>query len=114
MRLVLGCIESKFCNYIVNTCWKALDEIYKICMLLHRSDANIPPKIRKTFGVFNYRNAKKLVKTMQFVNFVPIFADFNEVCSDVLGFCRKWQNVEKTLQLLEISRSQFRFNFQMI
>ena len=27
-RLVLGCIEAKFCKYLVNTRWKALAEIY--------------------------------------------------------------------------------------
>ena len=29
--------------------WKALDEIYKIYMLLHRSDLNILAKFRQTF-----------------------------------------------------------------
>ena len=33
-----------------NTRWKALDEIYKIYMLLHRSDLNISEKIRQTFS----------------------------------------------------------------
>ena len=31
---------------------KALDEIYKIYMLLHRSDLNISEKFRKTFSHF--------------------------------------------------------------
>ena len=30
-----------------NIRWKALDEIYKIYMLLHRSDLNISEKFRK-------------------------------------------------------------------
>ena len=30
-----------------NIRWKALDEIYKIYMLLHRSDLNISEKIRQ-------------------------------------------------------------------
>ena len=42
-----------------NICWKALDEIYKIYMLLHRSDRNISAKFRQRFGVFNSRNVKK-------------------------------------------------------
>ena len=32
-----------------NIRWKALDEIYKIYMLLHRSDLNISEKFRQTF-----------------------------------------------------------------
>ena len=85
-------------------CWKALDEIYKIYMLLHRSDLNILANVRRFFGVFNIRNAKTFAI---FSNFVAIFADFNEICSDFLRFCRKCR---KTLQLLEISRFQFNFH----
>ena len=44
-RLVLGCIEAKFCKF--NIRWRALDEIYKIYMLLHRSDLNMSAKNRK-------------------------------------------------------------------
>ena len=33
-----------------NTRWKALDEIYKMYMLLHRSDLNISEIFRKTFS----------------------------------------------------------------
>ena len=32
-----------------NIRWKALDEIYKIYMLLHRSDINISENFRQTF-----------------------------------------------------------------
>ena len=35
-----------------NIRWKALDEIYKIYMLLHRSDVNISAKFRQTFSHF--------------------------------------------------------------
>ena len=38
---------------------KALDEIYKIYMLLHRSDLNISAIFRQFFGVFKIRNDKK-------------------------------------------------------
>ena len=41
-----------------NIRWKALDEIYKIYMLLHRSDLSISAKFRLSF-VFNIINAKK-------------------------------------------------------
>ena len=34
----------------VNIRWKALDEIYKIYMLLHPSDLNISEKFRRTFS----------------------------------------------------------------
>ena len=35
-----------------NIRWKALDEIYKIYMLLHRADLNISEKCRQTFFAF--------------------------------------------------------------
>ena len=36
----------------VNIRWKALDEIYKIYMLLHRSDLNISEIVRQTVSHF--------------------------------------------------------------
>ena len=36
-----------------NIRWKALDEIYKIYMLLHRSDLNISENFRQTFSHFS-------------------------------------------------------------
>ena len=36
-----------------NIRWKALDEIYKIYMLLHRSDLNISANVRQTFSHFS-------------------------------------------------------------
>ena len=36
-----------------NIRWKALDEIYKIYMLLHRSDLNISEKFRQTVSHFS-------------------------------------------------------------
>ena len=56
--------------------WKALDEIYKIYMLLHFSDLSILANSR-----FNIRNAKKFEN---FPDFVVIFAAFHEICSDFL------------------------------
>ena len=35
-----------------NIRWKALDEIYKIYMLLHRSDLNISENFRHFFRIF--------------------------------------------------------------
>ena len=43
-----------------NIRWKALDEIYKIYMLLHRSDLTISEKNRQTFTHLlakNYKNS---------------------------------------------------------
>ena len=37
----------------VNVRWKALDEIYKIYMFLHRSDLNISENFRQTFSHFS-------------------------------------------------------------
>ena len=36
----------------VNIRWKALDEIYKICMLLHRSDLNVSANFHRLFWRF--------------------------------------------------------------
>ena len=41
-----------------NIRWKALDEIYKIYMLLHRSDLNISENFRQTFRIFRQNSAK--------------------------------------------------------
>ena len=38
----------------MNTSWKGLDEIYKIYMLLHRSDLNISEKFRQTVSENNF------------------------------------------------------------
>ena len=41
-----------------NVRWKAPDEIYKIYMLLHRSDLNISENVRQTFSHFLAKIAK--------------------------------------------------------
>ena len=73
----------------VNIRWKALDEIYKIYMLLHRSELNISENFRQTFSHF-------LGKNLQ--NFV-IFEFFSLIFTQILmKFCRnfadKLENVE--------------------
>jgi len=88
----------------VNIRWKALDEIYKIYMLLHRSDLNISPGFRHVFVVSNVRNAKTFVIFQISLRFSLILMKFARI------FFKKYR---KTLQLLEISRFQFRFNFQI-
>ena len=42
----------------VNVRWKALDEIYKTYMLLHRSDLNISEDVRQIFRIFWHNFAK--------------------------------------------------------
>ena len=42
----------------VNIRWKALDEIYKIDMLLHRSDVNIPEFFVKLFRILGQKFTK--------------------------------------------------------
>ena len=49
LRLVLGCIDADFCMQTANTCWTALDQIYKIYIPFHRSDLEHSAKIRLTF-----------------------------------------------------------------
>ena len=73
----------------VNIRWKALDEIYKIYMLLHRSDLNISENFRQFFFAF-------FVKNLQ--NFV-IFEFFSLIFAQILmKFCRNFadnlENVE--------------------
>ena len=44
-----------------NIRWKALDEIYKIYMLLHRSDLNISENFRQPYSKFSAIFCKKIV-----------------------------------------------------
>ena len=48
----------------LNIRWKALDEIYKIYMLLHRSDLNISENFRQFFSHF----LAKICKISLFLN----------------------------------------------
>ena len=72
-----------------NIRWKALDEIYKIYMLLHRSDLNISENFRQTFSHFS---------DFFFAKFV-IFEFFSVIFAQILmKFCRNFadnlENVE--------------------
>ena len=59
--------------------WKALDEIYKIYMLLHRWDLNILANSRQTFSHF----FDKFVKIHHFrLIFIKICSDFDENLSE--------------------------------
>ena len=76
----------------VNIRWKALDEIYKIYMLLHRSDLNISENFRQFFSHF-LTNFAKIRYFCQFFKFFSlIFAQI------LMKFCRNFadnlENVE--------------------
>ena len=88
--------------------WKALEEIYRICMRLHRSDLNVSAKFRQIVLAFSTLEMLKSSIFKYFSNFVVIFADFHEICSDFLRYSRK------TLQQLLLEISRFQFNFSMI
>ena len=73
----------------VNIRWKALDEIYKIYMLLHRSDLNISEIVRQKIFSFFGKNLQKFV----------IFEFFSLIFAQILmKFCRNFadnlENVE--------------------
>ena len=67
-----------------NIRWKALDEIYKIYMLLHRSDLNISEKNRQTFSHF-------LQKFAKFTHFRKMFIEFCSEFDEIL--CMKSKEI---------------------
>ena len=56
----------------VNVRWKALDEIYKIYMRLHRSDLNVSEHFRQTFSHFFSKILQDLII------FIGFCSDFDE------------------------------------
>ena len=74
----------------VNTRWKALDEIYKIYMLLHRSDLNISENFRQTFFAFF---GKILQKFVIFEFFSVIFAQI------LMKFYRNFANILENVEI---------------
>ena len=72
-----------------NIRWKALDEIYKICMLLHRSDLKNSESFHQTFSHFWQFFLQKFV----------VFEFFSLIFAQILmKFCRNFadnlENVE--------------------
>ena len=63
----------------VNIRWKALDEIYKIYMLLRRSDLNISENFRQFFRIFWQTFAKFRFFKILFTDFC---SDFDEILSE--------------------------------
>ena len=78
MGLVLFCVDAKILR--VNIRWKALDEIYKIYMLLHRSDVNISENVRQTFSHFlaNFKFFAKIHYYTSLKWFFVVFFRFQE------------------------------------
>ena len=67
--------------------WKALDEIYKIYLLLHRLDLNVSENFRQ---FFSHLFGKHLQKFVIFEFFSLIFAQI------LMKFCRNFaDNLEK-------------------
>ena len=80
-----------------NIRWKALDEIYKIYMLLHRSDLNISEFFRQTFSHFWQIFAKiqqKKGKLIIFELFSLIFAQI------LMKFCRNFADNLENVEIL--------------
>ena len=73
----------------VNIRWKALDEIYKIYMLLHRSDLNISEKNRQTFSHFTVKFSKILTHfRKKSLNFAQ----------NLIKFCRNFANIFENVE----------------
>ena len=74
----------------VNIRWKALDEIYKIYMLLHRSDLNIQKFFVKIFRIFWHKFAK--IRYFLFL-FTDFCSDFDEILSEFRQILSKMLNI---------------------
>ena len=74
-----------------NIRWKALDEIYKIYMLLHRSDLNSSENFRQTFFAFFL------------ANFV-IFRFFSLIFAQILiKCCRNFADISENVEIFKFS-----------
>ena len=73
-----------------NIRWKALDEIYKIYMPLHRSDLNISETFRQTFSHFSEFFRQKIAKNRHFlILFGDFCSDFDEILSEFRRYFKK-------------------------
>ena len=79
-----------------NIRWKALDEIYKIYMLLHRADLNISEFFRQTFSIF-FACFGKFAKNRQICANLQtffIFEFFLVISGQILmKFCRNFADI---------------------
>ena len=100
-------------NLQENIRWKALDEIYKIYMLLHRSDLNISAKLCQTFFAFSARFSKEDAIFQHFFGrmrlkkhstfFIEFRADFDEIFSEFRRMLRKMLRSLKFSEFLKNS-----------
>ena len=74
----------------VNIRWKALDEIYKIYMLLHHSDLNISETFRQTFSHFPAFFAKIRHFRILLIEFC---SDVDEILSEFCPYVGKCWNI---------------------
>ena len=92
----------------VNTRWKALDEIYKIYILLHRSDFKISAKHRHHFFAIEYYLLSSWISDLfsfsssNFAFFLRIFDEF------LSGFRDKFQKRVTSVAFQSILRKQIR------
>ena len=84
-----------------NIRWKALDEIYKIYMLLHRSDLNISEKIRQIFSHFSakFTHFRK--------TFIEFCSDVDENLSEFRKYFRKLLSMLKNPDFFEFSTKMY-------
>ena len=68
----------------VNIRWKALDEIYKMYMLLHRSDLNISENVRQTSSHFSANFAELVMFELFSVIFAQILMKLYRNFADIL------------------------------
>ena len=73
----------------VNIRWKAPDEIYKIYMLLHRSDLNISKQIRQTSSHFLVKFCKIRYLNLFWILFIDFCSDFDEILSEFRRYFTK-------------------------
>ena len=79
-----------------NIRWKAHDEIYKIYMLLHRSELNISEKYRQTFFAFFSNFFVNHVTHFRKL-FIEFCTEFDEILSEFRKyFLSIFENVEKS------------------
>ena len=77
-------------NLQENIRWKALDEIYKIYMLLHRSDLSISENFRQTFSHFSAKIAGVSHIRKNSLNCAQILMRFCRNFADI------FENIEKS------------------
>ena len=97
----------------VNSRWKALDEIYKIYKLLHRSASKNSAKFRQTFSHF-YRFINFIFTiSLIFRKFCPNFTNFEEQFPEFQNFFWKGSTSPRFSSCLRF-RTEICWNFQIV